>query len=532
MAQNATRYSGPTVNVAAGWQCTRVTPPSALFGANGMRIGPDGRLYVAQAFGSQISAIDTVSGAVSVISPKGGPIVAPDDLAFDSKGTLYATEVMSERVCARSPNGEVRIIADGMVAANGVTIHQDRIFMDECRPGGRMWELFADGRAPRMLADNLPLPNALQLGPDGNIYFPLLGANEIWRIPVGGGRPEPFIKDLGLPTAVKINSKGQVISTQGRTGEILAIDIQSASKKVLAKVRPGLDNLALTDDDRVFISHFTDGGVAEIMPDGSERRLVQPGFCGPFGITFSSDGVLYACDGISMAAVNLDGSQRRVGMLFDGEFPGFVRGIDAGSGRQRDCHHGDRRCRDLSSDSHQMTEHAKGLNEAHGVAMGSGGSIVVAESGAGRVLVIAGKEVKTAASGLSRPTGIAIAPDGSCYVSESGKGTIAHVNGGVSVAAGGFDEPQGLMLSGDDLYIVDAGTRELVCFSTKTRKRTTIASNLPVGAPLGVVPHVLSGIPGLLPGPLTSFAGITQSHDGTIFVSADSEGTILALRRT
>ena len=91
---------------------------------------------------------------------------------------------------------------------------------------------------------------------------------------------------------------------------------KARSKQVLAKVRPGLDNLALTDDDRVFISHFTDGGVAEIMPDGSERRLVQPGFCGPAGITFSSDDVLYACDGISMAAVSLDGSQRRVGMLF------------------------------------------------------------------------------------------------------------------------------------------------------------------------------------------------------------------------
>ena len=532
MAQNATRYSGPTVNLAAGWQCTRVTPPSALFGANGMRIGPDGRLYVAQAFGSQISAIDTVSGAVSVVSPKGGPIVAPDDLAFDSKGTLYATEVMSERVCARSPNGEIRIIADGMVAANGVTIHQDRIFMDECRPGGRMWELFADGRAPRMLADNLPLPNALQLGPDGNIYFPLLGANEIWRIPVGGGRPEPFIKDLGLPTAVKINSKGQIITTQGRTGEILAIDIQSAAKRVLAKVRPGLDNLALTDDDRVFISHFTDGGVAEIMPDGSERRLVQPGFCGPFGIAVSSDGVLYACDGISMAAISLDGSQRRVGMLFDGEFPGFVRGIEAGAGGNVIVTTATGDVVTYHPTTHQMTEHAKGLNEAHGIAMGPGGSIIVAESGAGRVLAISGKEVKVAANGLSRPTGIAVAADGSCYVSESGKGTIAHVNGGVSTAVGGFDEPQGLMLAGDDLYVVDAGTRELVCFSTKTRKRTTIASNLPVGAPLGVVPHVLSGIPGLLPGPLTSFAGITRGKDGTIFVAADSEGTILALRRS
>ena len=85
MAQNISRYAGQPASVAAGWRCTQLTPPSALFGANGMRIGPDGRLYVAQAFGSQISAIDLDSGAVSVISPQGGPIVGPDDLAFDSR---------------------------------------------------------------------------------------------------------------------------------------------------------------------------------------------------------------------------------------------------------------------------------------------------------------------------------------------------------------------------------------------------------------------------------------------------------------
>src|SRR6266436_3501580 len=102
MAQ-ISRYPSPAggLNVAAGWKCTHLTPPSALYGANGMRFGPDGRLYVAQAFGSQISAIDARTGEVSVISPVGGAIVGPDDLAFDSKGTLYATEVMSERVCAR-----------------------------------------------------------------------------------------------------------------------------------------------------------------------------------------------------------------------------------------------------------------------------------------------------------------------------------------------------------------------------------------------------------------------------------------------
>src|ERR1700720_898780 len=126
MESHSSRYNAnSTVSTAKGWTASRVTPPSALFGANGMRIGPDGRLYVAQAFGSQISAIDLSSGAVSVVSPQGGPIVGPDDLAFDSKGTLYATEVMSARVCARSPNGDVRIIADNVMGANGITIHQD-----------------------------------------------------------------------------------------------------------------------------------------------------------------------------------------------------------------------------------------------------------------------------------------------------------------------------------------------------------------------------------------------------------------------
>jgi sugar lactone lactonase YvrE len=532
MAQ-ISRYPSPAggLNVAAGWKCTHLTPPSALYGANGMRFGPDGRLYVAQAFGSQISAIDARTGEVSVISPVGGPIVGPDDLAFDSKGTLYATEVMSERVCALSPNGEVRIIADHVTGANGVTVHQDRIFMDECRPGGRLFELFPDGRAPKLLADNLPLPNALMLGPDGNLYFPVIGANEIWRVPVGGGKPERFVGDLAVPTAVKLDSKGAVLSTQGQSGEILRFDLQSRAKTVVAKVRAGIDNFALTADDRLFVSHFVDGGVAEIMSDGRERRLVEPGFCGPAGLAVSSDGVLYAADGISMAAVADDGSQRRVGMLFDGHFPGFVRGLGAVANGMMVVTTSAGEVTSYHPVTHEMTEHAKGLSELYGVAAAPSGALIVAEGGEGRIVVISGTDVKVAARGLSRPTGVAAASDGSCYVAEAGSGRVVHVNGGVSPVIEGLKEPHGVLLAGDELYVVDAGAHELVCYSTKTRRRETVATNLPVGAPPGVVPKVLMGIPGLLQGPLTMFAGITQGRDGTIYVSADGEGSILALRR-
>jgi len=58
------RYrEGIEPQAAAGWQISRLSPPSGLYGANGMQFGPDGKLYVAQAFGSQVSALDTTTGA-------------------------------------------------------------------------------------------------------------------------------------------------------------------------------------------------------------------------------------------------------------------------------------------------------------------------------------------------------------------------------------------------------------------------------------------------------------------------------------
>ena len=49
------RYpSQPLPSAAEGCTLERLTPPSRLFGANGLRTGPDGRIYVAQVSGSQI----------------------------------------------------------------------------------------------------------------------------------------------------------------------------------------------------------------------------------------------------------------------------------------------------------------------------------------------------------------------------------------------------------------------------------------------------------------------------------------------
>lgn len=527
------RYSAnlaPTV--ATGWQLTHLTPSSGLFGANGMQFGPDGRLYVVQAFGSQVSALDPNSGVCQTVSPVGGPIVAPDDVAFDSRGVMYVTEVMNGRVSACTPDGQVRVIADNVPGANGITAYQDRLFMDECRPGGRLFELYPDGRAPRLLAADLPLPNALAVGPDGWLYFPEIAAGEIWRIPLTGGSPQRFLGGLAVPTAVKFDRKGLLTTTQAGNGEILKVDIQSGTKTVIAKVRPGIDNCAVDANNRLFISHFIDGGVAEILSDGSERVLVPAGFLGPLGLAVGSDGTLYAADGLSIAAVTPDGKRSRLGMLLDPGFPGFVRGIAAAptgelyvttsAGTVAAYHPGRREARTLAS----------GFNELLGIACAADGTAIVAEAGEGRVLAIKSTgEVTTLARGVARPAGVAVAPDGSCFVSAEKSGRVISVDGGTVDVVDGLTAPQGLVCFGEQVLILDVGSKQLTSFSLATRQRHTLVANLPVGAQPGVTPQPLLGIPDLIPGPLSPFAGLAVGRDGTIYIAADGEGSILALRR-
>ncbi|MBO0881369.1 MAG: SMP-30/gluconolactonase/LRE family protein, partial [Mycobacterium sp.] len=219
------RFSAATApSLATGWQLERLVPPSRLFGANGLRTGPDGRVYIAQVTGSQISALDVDTGSLQTISPQGSNIVAPDDVAFDLRGNLYATEVMDGRVSVRGTDGRTRVLRDDVPCANGITVYRGRLFIGECREGGRLLELDLNGGAPQVLLENVPSPNAMEVGPDGLLYFPVMGANEIWRINPDGGAPERVASGLGVPDSVKFDSVGRIVSTQAHSGQVLRID--------------------------------------------------------------------------------------------------------------------------------------------------------------------------------------------------------------------------------------------------------------------------------------------------------------------
>jgi sugar lactone lactonase YvrE len=500
-----------------------------LFGANGLRTGPDGRVYVAQVTGSQISALDLDTGRVETVSAKGGDIIAPDDIAFDSNGNLYATEVMDGRVSVREAGGRTRVLRDDLPCANGITVFQDRLFIGEMREDGRLLELDPNGGEPRVLVGSMPMINAMEVGPDGLLYFPVMGTNDIWRIDPNGGEPQRVAADLGVPDSVKFDAEGYIISTQVASGQVLRIDPRNGEQKLLAQLSPGLDNCTFIDG-RLLVSNIS-GEITEILRSGETRSVLPAGLNWPLDLAIGDDGNLYVADGTYLYVVGPDSALQTVGMLFSPGYPGFLRGLaPAGPGAFVVATSGGQIARYRPGDG-ETDYLADGFDQLYGVAIGPGDVIVFAELGTGRVHSLRSGNVEMLASGLQDPVGVAFDPNGIPLVSESGAGRVVRLAGSTETVVDGLQRPQGILVADGTLYVVDAGAKEVIAVDLNTGDRRAVASGLPVGPPPGVEPKPLRGIPPFS-GPQGPFAGITIGPDGTLYVSADGDGSVLALRRT
>jgi sugar lactone lactonase YvrE len=528
MSLQSGRYTAARpLSLASGWGLTRLTAPSRLFGANGLRTGPDGRIYVAQVSGSQISAINVETGAIEAISPMGGDIVAPDDLVFDPAGNLYATEITEGRVSMRAPNGTTRVIYGDMPVANPITFYQGRLIAGECRIGGRIMELDLNGGPPRILLDNVPMPNAFEVGPDGKLYIPVMGTNEIWRISLDGGASEKVAGELGVPDSVKFDSQGHIVSTQVHSGQVLRIDPRTGDRTVLASLSPGLDNVTFVGN-RMFVSNIS-GYVTEILQDGRTRDLVPDGFNWPLGVAVDNEGLICVADGPFSYTLRPGQPRQRAGFLFDAGYPGYSRGVAAAGPGEFIVTTANGSVARYWPAQQKSATLATGFDQLYGVAIAPSGTVIAAEQGTGNVVSVHSGKAETLATGLRQPSGVAVAADGTALVSESAAGRVVKLTGSrYETVLDGLQKPQGIVVHGGLLYIVDAGAKELIEYDPSSKARRTIAAGLPVGAPPGVTPKYLRAI-GTMSGPMGPFAGITATTDGTFYVSGDAEGSVLAI---
>jgi sugar lactone lactonase YvrE len=520
------RYQG-SAQAAEGWTVSRATQPSRLFGANGIRTHADGRIYVAQVAGSQVSAIDVDTGVIEAISPRGGKITAPDDLAFDEAGNMYFTEITEDRVTMLSPNGEFKVISGGINVANPIMYHQGRLIAGELDMAGRIMELDRNGGAPRIIVENVPMANAFDVGPDGKLYFPAQAANEIWRVDLDGGQPEVVVKDLGVPDAVKFHPDGYIVSTQVGSGQVLKIDPRSGDREVLAEIGPGLDNVAFVGK-RTFVSHIR-GSIHEIVAPGQAKPLIDAGLQWPLGLAWG-DGELFVADGMFCYTLRPGAEPELVAHLFSPGFPGWVRCAAAsgpGEWLVTTANGHVAKWRPGAAESDFLAE---GYDKPMGIAVGQGGAIVLAEAGTGKVHLLEGGNATELGSGLDKPMGVAVGPDGTVFVSEGNGGRVVKLSGGKGeTVIDGLRQPEGIAIAGGKLYVLDVATREVVESDLSGGNRKTIASGLPVGAPDGPAPKQLGGV-GNMCGPMWTFGGLAAGSDGTIYVSSDAEGSVLALK--
>ncbi|MBK1789042.1 hypothetical protein JHE00_32330 [Prauserella sp. ASG 168] len=505
---------------------TRLTPPSRLWGSNGVAFGPDGRLYVAQFLAGQISAVDVASGDVEVVVPADGPVASPDDLAFGPDGSMYITDLVPGRVWRRDPGGEYTLVSGDVALPNGIACAGERLFVNEMRMDGRVLELFPRDQdaKPVVLADGLAMGNAMQLGPDGFLYYPHMLTGQVFRVSPDGGEPELVAGEVHEPVAVRFDRGGVLlVLSRGAAGFVTRIELDSGRRSVVESGVVGLDNAAFDDDNRMFVSSFASGGIAELHEDGRTRQVVPQGLGGPYGVAVDRAGTVFTADHYRLASVDGDAVSTRELFLFshgvvaDGELVhvtsqyGDVSTYDPRSG--------------------EVTVRARGLAAPCGLAVRPDGTLLVAESGAGRVVALGGgtaEDVRVVANGLSRPVDVAVDTRQRWYVSDEDLGAVLRIDDGTPVSVvDGLDAPQGLTIRDGELLVVESGRRRVLAIDPDTGERGIAVDDLALGLPAGATREPPALFSHGLPGVPRQFAGVAVGPEGALYVSATGEGSVL-----
>ena len=290
-----------------------------IHGANGIRFGPDGNLYIASVIGQEIIVMNKQNGKIiNRFGPDHG-VEGPDDLVFGPDGSLYWTEILIGNVGRMTPEGVVtkQFVARGV---NPITFSPDgRLFVGLCFLGDGLYELDPDLIAPPRpiieASPENPYPlgflNAFDFGPDGRLYGPLFAGSIIISVNVGEPGDPPSanpwmdgtiqVVSTGFtwPAATRFGPDGALYVVD-QTGEVFSVNHMTGDKTVIATLQDGLDNLAFDSDGRMYISNADHGWIVQMLPSGQARTISPGGMVNGQGVAVlqGSDGkdLVYVAD--------------------------------------------------------------------------------------------------------------------------------------------------------------------------------------------------------------------------------------------
>lgn len=516
-----------------------LVPGSWFHGVHGLAFNKDDQLFAGSVLGQSIYRVQVDSGEVDLFVDK--PTGMADDIAFAEDGTMAWTAFLMGKVYVRRGNKTVEIT--GFSGPNSLAFAKDgRLFVSEVFLGDALYEVdLRNFDKPefkglpksdlRKVADKLGGLNGFEISrTDGFLYGPLWFKGQAVKIALDTGAVEVIASGFKIPAAANIDPKNPdnlyVIDTG--TGSVWSVSLTSKAKKLVASLKPGLDNLAFDSRGRLFVSSMTDNGIYQVDTfTGAAKTIVEGKLAIPGDIAVATENgndTLHVADVFSYRTV--DGSTGAVTDMLrvHGDTHAYPLGISVGpmhvllsSWFSMTVEKVDRKTGKLVATLGDFAAPVDAVEMADG-------TLYVAELGTGNLVKVSadGKERTTIAKELRAPAALAKGKDNVLYVTENAAGAVTQIDvasGARKVVADGLAGPEGIDVGPDGkLYVAEVGQKRVVAIDPASGAKTVIASNLDIG----LEPYP-GGPPALVP------TGVAVGTGGAIYVSSDRRNAMYKL---
>lgn len=521
------RYPGEQMVVAPHWCEALIVPPAVLFGANGIRINSDGRVWVAEHVGGSISAWDPDSGDIDLIEPA-GRLCGPDDLVIGTDGTLFITEYATAEVVAIRPDGRLDVLATDLPQVNGIVMDAaGRLFVAEHRAGGRVIEVDVNGEFPPRVIVAADYGNALDCGVDGRLYLPNVNAGSIWSVDPDRGDLRHEFDAVGMIAAVKFGSDGLLYAVGIETGQITAFDLRSRESRAVCQLQPGIDNIAFSDDD-IFVSNAATAQLARLRSTPTGMRIdaeTRQSLVHPSGLAFCADGTLLVADRLRIVGVHPRENERSLAQAHTLWNVGQDRRyspIDVVEASPGVLHlvtsRGDVCVFNVDTSASQVRASFAPQRSAVAIAATPGGAVVALSDGDLAYVNAEGAIVSEVATPLRSAFVVAACADGVAVAGDGGI-VILHANDPAVVGLSDVGTVVGLAIDDQYVYAAELEGRRIVAFERRTGVAFTIAEGVPLGSPVERRAAVR-------PSPMIA------DGQGAVLIAMDGDGSIRRFTRS
>ena len=254
------------------------TPPSSI---NGITLQGD-TIWVASIKDDVVLQIDAETGAiVRRVDTQGA---GPDDVAVAPDGSVWTTGFVNGDL-GRIDDGTYEVVVNIEKGINPLEFGSDgTLFVGTYGPKGTLYSLSTDGGAPidgekpQVAVKDLPDINAFGVLDDDTLVAPaggLTGPSEAVHIDPETGTVSTIVADLPAVAAGATDADGVPYVLANVTGEVIAIDVDAKTSKVVETAKDGapFDNLAFAPDGTIYVSSFTAPAITVIDPDGTQHVL-------------------------------------------------------------------------------------------------------------------------------------------------------------------------------------------------------------------------------------------------------------------